>query len=205
MQRSKSKIRRWRSTTCWARGRDCVRVSAWRSDGATSTSTRSTIHVSKQVRSGKEGPTKSGKPRDVPIGGTLGAELAAWREGNVSVADNALVCPPPVRMKKTGKPGKAWGKYLGPKSVDEAWSRRSRRAELEEADVYDYGRSTFGTIMGLDPAVSVWRLQSIMGHADIKTTERYVRCATRRWRRRSYGRWVNSSVTSGVESGTSRS
>ena len=28
--------------------------------------------------------------------------------------------------------------------------------------------------MGLDPAISAWRLQSIMGHADIKTTVRYV-------------------------------
>jgi hypothetical protein len=28
--------------------------------------------------------------------------------------------------------------------------------------------------LGLDPVVSVWRLQSVMRHAQIKTRERYV-------------------------------
>lgn len=133
-----------------------------------------TIHVSKQVRSGKEGPTKSGKPRVVPIGGTLAKELAAWRAGKEPVADSALVCPPPHRVKKNGKPGKAWGKYLGPKSIEPAWTAALAAARFEEADVYDYGRRTFGSIMGLSSDWSVWRLQEVMGHADIKTTERYV-------------------------------
>lgn len=133
-----------------------------------------TMRVRRQVRSGKEGPTKSGKPREVPIGETLAKELASWRGTKVPVADTDLVCPPPHRIKKNGTAGKAWGKYLGPKSVDPAMDAAYEKAEIEPADVYDYGRRTFGSIMGLDPAVSVWRLQSIMGHADIKTTERYV-------------------------------
>lgn len=133
-----------------------------------------TIRIVRQVRSGKEGPTKSGKPREVPIGATLAAELAAWRDRNAPIAAGALVCPPPHRVRKNGKPGKAWGKYLGPKSIEPAWSAAIAETKIEEADVYDYGRRTFGSIMGLSSDWSVWRLQEVMGHADIKTTERYV-------------------------------
>ncbi len=51
------------------------------------------------VRSGKEGPTKSGKPRELPIVPKLGAELAKWKtDGAPHATDTDLVCPPPARV-----------------------------------------------------------------------------------------------------------
>jgi integrase len=130
-----------------------------------------TIYVERQVRSGKLGATKGRKARKVPMGATLASRLAT---GRGDAKDSSLVCPPPVRVKKNGTSGKAWGQYLGPKSIGPAWTAALEAAGLESADVYDYGRRSFGSIMGLDPTVSVWRLQEIMGHASVTTTQRYV-------------------------------
>lgn len=139
-----------------------------------------TIEVERQVRGGKLGPTKSGKPRTVPIGTTLATELTTWRAKshtgqNNNTADD-LVCPPPVRTKKNGTPGKSWGKYLGPKSIAPAWAGALKATGIKRATVYAYGRHTFGSLSGLG-GLSAWRLQQIMGHSDIKTTLRYVSLA----------------------------
>lgn len=133
-----------------------------------------TIHVDKQVRSGQLGPTKSGKPRSVPIGETLAQVLGAWRVARGNPGDDALVCPPPVRVRKSGKPGASWGTYLGPKSIEPAWSAALVATGFGEASVYDFGRRSYGSIMGLSSDWSVWRLQQAMGHANVETTARYV-------------------------------
>lgn len=130
-----------------------------------------TIYVERQVRAGKLGATKGRKARTVPIGETLARELDAWK---ASGKGEGLVCPPPSRVTKKGALGKAWGTYLGPKTIVPTWTTGLITAGLAEADVYDYGRRSFGSIMGLDPSVSVWRLQEIMGHASVTTTQRYV-------------------------------
>lgn len=131
------------------------------------------IRVERQVRSGKLGPTKGRKARTVPVGKTLARELSSWAEERVT-GEDSLVCPPPRRLRKDGKLGKAFGQYLGPKSIVPAMRAAFEATGIEPADVYDYGRRTFGSIMGLDPNVSVWRLQELMGHANVATTQRYV-------------------------------
>jgi integrase len=131
-----------------------------------------TIRIARQVRAGKEGPTKSGKPRTIPIVPFLAKELTVWKRRSAPAADG-LVCPPPRRMRRNGEAGTAWGAYLGPKRFLEALQAACRKAKLAPGTFYQYGRHTFGSLSGLG-GISTWRLQEIMGHADIKTTLHYV-------------------------------
>jgi integrase len=136
-----------------------------------------TIRVERQVRSGKEGPTKSGKARTIRVP-AIAAELAAWKVSakvqllrDVEATD--LVCPPPVRIKKDGKPGASWGKYLGPKSIGLALEAAFKKTKIPPATLYAYGRHTAASIMAV-MGMSAFRLKEIMGHSDIKTTLRYI-------------------------------
>jgi len=132
------------------------------------------LRVQRQVRSGKEGPPKSGKGREVPIGETLAAELSAWRGGKATAeATDDLVCPPPARVKKNGTLGARWGKFLGPKAIAEAMDTAFTKTGIKPATFYAYGRHTFASLAALG-GIPPWRLQAIMGHSDIKTTLRYV-------------------------------
>jgi len=132
-----------------------------------------TIRVERQVRSGKEGPTKSGKPRTVPIVPSLARELVKWRKASTSTAPTDLVCPPPSRTKRDGTAGAQWGTYLGPKAIRETLASGCKTAKLRSSTLYAYGRHTFGSLAALG-GISAWRLKDIMGHQDIKTTLRYV-------------------------------
>ena len=133
-----------------------------------------TIYVARQVRAGKEGPTKSGKPRTVPMGDVLAAELAACRGKNVTgAANNDLVCPPPSRKRKNGAIASRMGRYLGPKSINQAMEAAFKATGIAPGTLYEYGRHTFGSLAGLG-GISAWRLQEVLGHADIKTTLHYV-------------------------------
>jgi integrase len=133
-----------------------------------------TLNVSKQVRAGKEGPTKSGKPRTVPMGDVLASELATWRGRNLTgAASNDLVCPPPSRKRKNGTLASRMGTHLGAKSINQAMTAAFKKTGIAPGTLYEYGRHTFGSLAGLG-GISAWRLQEVMGHADIKTTQRYV-------------------------------
>jgi integrase len=125
------------------------------------------IRVERQVRHGKLGPTKSGKARTVPIAGELLEALRA------DVKLKGLVCPPPHRVKKNGTEGKAWGQYLGPKSIGPALEAAFKATGNRPATLYAYGRHTAASLMALG-GMPAFRLQEILGHADIKTTLRYV-------------------------------
>jgi integrase len=128
-----------------------------------------TVRVS--VRSGKEGPPKSGKPRKVPIAPKLGAELAKWKTACAPrTTDTDLVCPPPARVGDTGK-------FLGKKTIGPALTEAFKATKIKPGKMYDVGRHTFGSLVGLSANVSAPRLQAIMGHASITTTLRYVSLA----------------------------
>jgi integrase len=123
------------------------------------------ISVSRQVRNGKEGPTKSGKPRSVPLSPKLAAELEDWRD-LVPHDDADLVCPPPAKTTN--------GTYLGKRSISATLKAAFVATGIKRAELYAVGRHTFGTLVGTSAMVSAPRLQAIMGHANIETTLRYI-------------------------------
>ena len=129
------------------------------------------IRVWKQIVSGDDGPTRTDAPRTVPIAEVLARHLAAIKP--VPRADNALVCPPPRRKKKNGTRGAYRGTYLGEKSIRAALARAFRATGIPPADFYDYGRHTFASLAALGGAPA-WRLQEVLGHADIGETLEYV-------------------------------
>ena len=138
-----------------------------------------TMTVRSSVRFGKEGPTKGGKPRRVPIAPKLGAELAKWKADSAPhTSDVDLVCPPPFRIMPNGAVSRErLGRFLGPTSIDKAISAAFQSTGIKPSTMYAYGRHSFASILGLSGAVSAPRLQAIMGHQDIKTTLRYVSLA----------------------------
>jgi len=129
------------------------------------------IRVWKQIVSGDDGPTRTDAPRTVPIAEVLARHLAAIKP--VPRADNALVCPPPRRKKKNGTRGAYRGTVLGEKSIRAALARAFKATGIPPADFYDYGRHTFASLAALGGAPA-WRLQEVLGHADIGETLEYV-------------------------------
>jgi len=129
------------------------------------------ITVSRQIRPGDAGPTASDVPRKVPIVASLAGHL--WSIKPTPRMDNALVCPPPRRKKKNGTRGAYRGTYLGEKSIRAALARAFRATGIEPGDFYDYGRHTFASLAALGGAPA-WRLQEVLGHANIERTLRYV-------------------------------
>lgn len=135
------------------------------------------ITVERQVRHGRTGTTKSGKTRHPPLVGELASELAAWRKRQDRAEPGDLVCPPPRPVKKNGTLGRPLGRHLGAKSVRDAWAKALKTTGIKRASVYCYSRHTYASLVGLSGAVSAWRLQEILGHEDISTTQRYVSLA----------------------------
>jgi integrase len=88
--------------------------------------------------------------------------LKAWRK--VYPGDGVLVCPSEVE-----------GTYLGTKAIARTMGAGFRAAKIAERTPYEAGRVTFGTLVGGSGNVSAFTLQKWMGHADVKTTERYVK------------------------------
>lgn len=129
------------------------------------------LTVRASVRNGNEGPPKSGKPRNVPIAPKLGAELAKWKTSCAPrTTDRDLVCPPPARVGDSGK-------FLGKRTIGPALTAAFEATKIKPGKMYDVGRHTFGSLVGLSASVSAPRLQAIMGHASITTTLRYVSLA----------------------------
>jgi integrase len=129
------------------------------------------ITVSKQLRPGEEAPTRADVARKVPIVEKLAKHLASIKP--TPRADNALVCPPPRRKKKNGSLGRYRGTHLGEQSIRAALARAFKATGIEPGDFYDYGRHTFASLAALGGAPA-WRLQQVLGHADLERTLRYV-------------------------------
>ena len=114
------------------------------------------------VRHGHYDQTKGGKVRVVPLTPTAVAALRAWRQSCPGAS--GLVCPSEVE-----------GAYLGFKAISRALGAGFRAAKLDPRTPYEAGRVTFATLVGGSGKVSAFTLQKWMGHADVKTTEAYVK------------------------------
>jgi integrase len=114
----------------------------------------------------------------VPVVPALAKALETWRASRGEVTETDLVCPPPSPNRKFqtalgSKPGSTWGRYLRREQINDALDTAFEKTKIKPGTWYEYGRHTFGSLSGLG-GISTWRLQQIMGHQDISTTERYV-------------------------------
>lgn len=126
--------------------------------------TKAVINVSRSIRLGVEGPTKSGKDRDVPIVPGLLAILKAYRK---ECPADTLVVSSPVTYRNQGLIP-----YLNEKGLAKAISKALGKLGLPGMSFYHCGRHSFASgwvIAGND----IYQLSKIMGHSSVVTTERY--------------------------------
>lgn len=125
---------------------------------------RSNIHVVESVSAGVDARVKDHEGRTVPLVPQLATALAAWRPDEAR--DDSLVFPGTLPDRKLD--GDALGKRF----------RQARdRAGLRPLRFHDL-RHTFGTL-AVDGNASLVKVQAWMGHADIKTTMRYLHSRSR--------------------------
>ena len=98
--------------------------------------------------------TKTGKPRTVPMSDGVMSVL----ETVPRVAGSAYVFPNP----DTGKP------YV---TIHNAWDTVRKRAGLREVRMHDL-RHSFASIL-INSGRSLYEVQHLLGHTQVKTTERY--------------------------------
>jgi len=130
------------------------------------------IHVEQRVRQNRLGPPKNGRKRVVPIVDDLLPIVRAWK----------LKCGPGMLFKplRAGRPklSQRPPTFLGPAVLDK-WIKRAL-AELAinslGLDFYSCTRHTFASHWVKD-GKTLERLQQILGHKDIKTTQRYAHLA----------------------------
>lgn len=126
------------------------------------------ILVQRQVRHGRVGPPKSGKPRHVPVIEPLAKILAEWKLATGGVAGLFQ----PANPRKGGRPN-APAQYLGLDVVRDHLRKALRACELPETlTMYQVGRHTFGAqhVIG---GGSMASLREILGHSSVQVTERY--------------------------------
>jgi integrase len=123
--------------------------------------------VQRQVRHGKLGPTKSGKPRIVPVIEPLAKILAEWKLGTGGAG--RLFQP----LTNAGARPGAKPRFLGPGQVREKLRDALRLCGLPETlTLYECTRHTFGAQHVLGGG-SLATLREILGHSTVKVTERY--------------------------------
>ena len=125
------------------------------------------ILVQRQVRHGRVGPPKSGKPRVVPIIDALAKILAEFKLA--TGAEGKLFPPGDARGGGVAKKPRYLGGALISKRLREAF----KGCGLPETmTVYSAGRHTYGAqhVMG---GGSLAALKEILGHSGVQVTERY--------------------------------
>jgi integrase len=138
------------------------------------------ILVQRQVRHGKVGPTKSGKPRLVPVIEPLAKILAEWKLGT---GGEGRVFRPIPRARRTPRPSRprtnassrpaAKPRFLGPRLIQLKLRAALKECGLPETlTLYECGRHTFGAQHVLGGG-SLATLREILGHSTVKVTERY--------------------------------
>jgi integrase len=131
---------------------------------------RSLLHVTESVSAGQDARVKDEEGRTVPLAPQLAQALAAWRPDDAE--DDDLVFPGLRRVKDGQVREKLDGDALSSRyraARDEAGLRPLRFHDL---------RHTFGSL-AVDGGASLVQVQAWMGHADIKTTMRYLHSKSR--------------------------
>lgn len=129
-----------------------------------------TIHVQRSLSAGVAGAPKSGKGRSMPLAQPVADVLAALREREHFTAPGDLVfCG-------------ATGRHLDGGSVTRRYEQARDRARAKDSTMPKLGfrelRDTFGTLCVAN-GENLLAIQHWMGHADIKTTMRYLHHAPR--------------------------
>jgi integrase len=118
--------------------------------------------------SSAEGTVKSdGSFRAVPMFDRVAQELERHFQASAYQADGDRVFCHPTK-----------GTRLDRSETTRRFQRALAKAELPALTFHEL-RHTFGTTMAADPDVSLRELQEWMGHADIKTTQRYTHYSSR--------------------------
>lgn len=126
------------------------------------------ILIQRQVRHGRVGPPKSGKPRMVPVIEPLAKILAEWKLA--TGGNGRLFAPENPRVGgRLGSPARFLGLDLVRTHLRRALAACGLPATLT---MYQCGRHTFGAqhVMG---GGSLATLREILGHSSVQVTERY--------------------------------
>jgi integrase len=115
-------------------------------------------HSILHVRNTNHFTTKSGKPRVVPICGTLASILSHYRPAEV--AEGTFIIAP----QKPPRKGLRW-------AFRKTFEKVTETAGVGWLSVHGM-RRMFATL-GAQSGISVWKLKSWMGHASVRTTEDY--------------------------------
>ena len=104
--------------------------------------------------------TKSKKKQIVPLSSSLCAVLHEYMSIRQGESDDYLFC-------------NSYGGKLGARSADDALTRYCNARGVVSLGHHAF-RHTFAKISVRDCNIDVFRLQRLLGHSDIKTTEHYV-------------------------------
>jgi integrase len=130
------------------------------------------LTVRRQVRSGRVGPPKNGRPRFVPIADALATILAEWKLG--TGATGQLFRPAvPTRGGRRGAPSR----FLGAETVGAHLRTALAACKLPDTlSLYHCTRHTYASQF-VAAGGSIQKLKAILGHASVTTTERYAHLA----------------------------
>jgi integrase len=125
---------------------------------------REHIHAVESVSAGEDSRVKDYEGRTVPLAPQVAAVLVAWRPNDAE--DGDLVFPGTLPDRK-----------LDGDALSKRYREARERAGLRALTFHDL-RHTFGSL-AVDGGASVVQVQAWMGHADIKTTMRYLHSKSR--------------------------
>ena len=125
---------------------------------------RALMHITDNVSAGQDARVKDHEGRTVPLAPQLASRLAAWRV--VTARDDDLVFP-----------GDVPGRKLDGDALSDRFRSARNRAGLRPLRFHDL-RHTFGSL-AVDGGASLVQVQAWMGHADLKTTHRYLHTKSR--------------------------
>jgi len=118
------------------------------------------------IRRSFRGPTKSGKPRNVPMSVELAIALRAWKQRCPATPEN-VVCP--LSQSRTARVNATWFATDHPPSPIRYYKEAS--VTVPSAPWHCL-RHTFATVF-IQSGGSVVTLQKLLGHGEIKTTMVY--------------------------------
>jgi integrase len=122
--------------------------------------TGSALTISRAMSSGVEGPTKSGHVRRVPLSDQAAAALERLSHREHFTGPDELVF------------GSVLGRALDGSALRRRYKRARDHAGLRPLRWHDL-RHTFGSRLAAS-GIDLVTIKSAMGHADLKTTERYL-------------------------------